>query len=779
MKKISIFIQLVLIIFVISAIPAISVIYINSVNMRKDSEEAIAESALNKLQANKELGDEMLTNIIYNALDLILAKQYANLNGVTTYGGLNSDYEYVNTAVKMKNQLTDLAERNKLVYSIFFYMDNTDYVISTNSGLAVLDNYESLDWLEDAIPKIRGAEGIWYPRRLTITANGQETTLDVVSYLYRSNSLYTSVKGTIVINVYEEELSNLIYSNVEEANGEGFLINGQGDVIAHSNSQNLYQNIGDVGYISQIISSNNNEGYGIINDNGFLYTYRRSQLYDWIYVNTYSLNQIFAQSKQIARTGAIMTFSIILVGAVCAVFISLRFSKPIRKLADEMRGFTPEVEVGQRNRNEITYLAGALGQIREREKCLKDSLTESEETVRRAAIDNLIHGEGFRDKEMQLLEKQFPYNHFIVCIITTDNFKAYRMSTNHEERKRHRLIIHEYVKRIFPEEYLIDSVRYNVSSIAILINVKDYDSARVTIGIKASLGVLQKEYQKETGQELSIGISQVHSYFEGVKTCVEEAYEALKRKLVLGKRKIIFFRQPDETHIQTYESYQHEKRIINYLETGNMSKISEELELMVTNIQRLDYISVENIMLVFNQMIGTTLMYMNKHNYNAAAVLGGVQSNLYSALSELETIDAIKDYLESVYAQIIDYQKGIIMDGAHDYSKTILIYLKQNYQKDINFEELSKKIGISYSYLRKIIKESTGKSLIDNVNLLRIEEAKILLKRTELSVTQIADSVGYHNVQSLNRFFKKYEGISPRDYKAAVSESLPKSKQQV
>ena len=44
MKKISIFIQLVLIMFVISAIPAISVIYVNSINMRKSSEEAVADS---------------------------------------------------------------------------------------------------------------------------------------------------------------------------------------------------------------------------------------------------------------------------------------------------------------------------------------------------------------------------------------------------------------------------------------------------------------------------------------------------------------------------------------------------------------------------------------------------------------------------------------------------------------------------------------------------------------------------------------------------------------
>ena len=41
------------------------------------------------------------------------------------------------------------------------------------------------------------------------------------------------------------------------------------------------------------------------------------------------------------------------------------------------------------------------------------------------------------------------------------------------------------------------------------------------------------------------------------------------------------------------------------------------------------------------------------------------------------------------------------------------------------------------------------------------EEAKKLLTTTGLSISAIAEKVGYHNVQSINRFFKKYEGITP------------------
>lgn len=771
MKKISIFIQLVFVMFMLSAIPAISVISVNSASMRKNAEEVIAETALNKIRANKELSDEMLTNIIYDALDLILAKQYDELNRVTAYETLNSDFQYVNAALKIKNSLSDLSNRNKMVHSIFYYMDNSDYLISSN-GFIKMEGNDTMDWLDEAEAQIHGAEGTWYPRRLTEVKNGKEKTTELVSYLYRSSSLYTSAKVTIVFNVYEEEISKMIYSDFEEAGGEGFLINGNGDVIAHSNPRQLYSNISSTEYVSKILQSKKDDGYGITSNSDYLYTYKKSALYDWIYVNAYSLDQMYAQSKQITRTGIAMTLIILLIGAVCAVLFSLKISQPIRKLTDEVRGSNPApVKSRLRSVNEIAYLSGAFGEIQEREKNLKDTLSEGEESMRRVAMSNLVHGESLQEKEKELLHAFFIYDHFIVCILAIDHFNRYQSQTTHEERKTHRVILYEKIRVSFPKEYKLDSIRYNVSSIAIIINFKNYDSDQVNSLIDLSLREVQNSYYKEIGYSLTVGISQVHNHFEGMKTCVDEANEALKKRLVVGSGMIVFYQKPKDADTGTYAGYLHEKRIINYLEIGDMDKIRDELNAVAEELKAMDHIAMDNIMMVFNQMIGSILMYLSGHNCSASAVFGGSQGNLYSMLTEMETIDEIEKFLESIFTKIIVYQKKDIQTEDRDYARMILQYIKLNYATDIDFESLSKEIGISYSYARKIVKESTGKSLIDNLNEIRIEEAKILLERTDLTVAEVSSAVGYHNVQSLYRLFKKFEGLSPKDYCLAISSS--------
>ena len=73
--------------------------------------------------------------------------------------------------------------------------------------------------------------------------------------------------------------------------------------------------------------------------------------------------------------------------------------------------------------------------------------------------------------------------------------------------------------------------------------------------------------------------------------------------------------------------------------------------------------------------------------------------------------------------------------------------------------------------MRKIVYETTGTSLIDYLNLRRIEKAKELLLESGMTVKQIAAEVGYGNVQSFNRFFRKYEGMPPSSYKASKLQS--------
>jgi AraC-like DNA-binding protein len=103
-------------------------------------------------------------------------------------------------------------------------------------------------------------------------------------------------------------------------------------------------------------------------------------------------------------------------------------------------------------------------------------------------------------------------------------------------------------------------------------------------------------------------------------------------------------------------------------------------------------------------------------------------------------------------------------------------YISNNYKRDIGISDISEAVGLSYSHVRKVFKDELGESIVDYINCMRIKEAKQLLLSTDLSIKSIASSIGYNNDQSFTRFFKKYEGMTPGEYRNAKILSLSISK---
>lgn len=100
-----------------------------------------------------------------------------------------------------------------------------------------------------------------------------------------------------------------------------------------------------------------------------------------------------------------------------------------------------------------------------------------------------------------------------------------------------------------------------------------------------------------------------------------------------------------------------------------------------------------------------------------------------------------------------------------DLAEVIINYFKDNIDKKISLEELCLRFNYSRSFLCKTFKEQTGETLFSYFNRLKINEAKRLLKKTELTVTQISERLGFSEVKYFGAAFKKLTGISPTEYR--------------
>lgn len=92
-------------------------------------------------------------------------------------------------------------------------------------------------------------------------------------------------------------------------------------------------------------------------------------------------------------------------------------------------------------------------------------------------------------------------------------------------------------------------------------------------------------------------------------------------------------------------------------------------------------------------------------------------------------------------------------------------YIRENFQKDLTLDEVSKVVDISPYYFSKLFKQETGENFIEYLTKVRMKNAEELLKDSDYSIKEICVASGYSDPNYFSRIFKKYEGVTPSEYR--------------
>ena len=97
--------------------------------------------------------------------------------------------------------------------------------------------------------------------------------------------------------------------------------------------------------------------------------------------------------------------------------------------------------------------------------------------------------------------------------------------------------------------------------------------------------------------------------------------------------------------------------------------------------------------------------------------------------------------------------------------RQLLEYIRQHFKEDISLDDLADCVGLHPNYVCSLFKKSAGQSYLSYLHKERLNAAKNLLLSTDYTIEQIAAEVGYSSSSQLARIFRKYESLSPSDYR--------------
>lgn len=149
--------------------------------------------------------------------------------------------------------------------------------------------------------------------------------------------------------------------------------------------------------------------------------------------------------------------------------------------------------------------------------------------------------------------------------------------------------------------------------------------------------------------------------------------------------------------------------------------------------------------------------------------LGLIYSNIQLGEVELsnepsgEQLAILSDKLADIGFELLDDKKARIVEKI----KTTIISLIHRNEQSLNIKLsalLEEKLQLEYHYLTTLFSSVVGITIEKYTILQKVERIKELMMYDELSLSEIADQMGYSSVQHLSQQFKKVTGLTPSQF---------------
>ncbi len=142
--------------------------------------------------------------------------------------------------------------------------------------------------------------------------------------------------------------------------------------------------------------------------------------------------------------------------------------------------------------------------------------------------------------------------------------------------------------------------------------------------------------------------------------------------------------------------------------------------------------------------------------------------SLFSELSSLTTLSKARRWFTRVCLELREMIAGQRENSHIQFiTKAQALIAKHFTEPGFGLEQICEMIGVSPSYFSSTFKKEVGKSFVQHLTGMRLDRAKELLIKTEGKTYEIAQSVGFSEPNYFSFCFKRYEGVSPSQYRQA------------
>lgn len=285
------------------------------------------------------------------------------------------------------------------------------------------------------------------------------------------------------------------------------------------------------------------------------------------------------------------------------------------------------------------------------------------------------------------------------------------------------------------------------------------------------MGLAISSELSEIGSPAVIAVSRVGKGIRSIRELYLQTLETVKAKREKGKTGFFML-----CHLpQPYSSEDVLKGKVELLlaavlqgDPGSTGAVVEEVFGALASSQ----IGLETLRAFAANVELTLCRRIKKAGGDADAFMVRVQGNEGES-NGISDYAALKPYLLKLCREASLLLAGLRRKNENNTIFQVIQYVDEEFRSKLKLQTLAKQFHMNPTYLGQVFKKETGKTFNDYLNEKRLEEAKRLLKRTSMKISDIALQVGYPNTDYFISKFKQSIGMLPSVYKSEFQHDGP------
>lgn len=706
------------------------------------------------LELTQKIVDDVFSETVSNITQLSTdpaIQRYLREDAIRSYSGF----------IQIKDRIVQMSTACSFLDSIYVVYPKLDYVVTSYGYFFDYDTFHDDEWL----PAFEAAEDnallVWMGEREISHALYSTDTVHVLTCVSRLPFDFSrgEVQGYLVFNIRADYIRNFLTQDIDELSSV-IIWDDTGKIVCSSFGTADVSTLPERGYGD--IDLNQPSQQKVIDGRDMLVSLTKSSVAPlWTLAAYTDIMFLNNASRSILFSALCVGVALILVTLIAIYFSSNFIYTPIERLArvssDSKENIQPVIE-RYADLNDIYTNISAI--LSENSK-IKRTMEKHRSTLVDHFLVSLLLGhvptnEATREYMQYLDLKASEYRCYVVGLVRMDSSDV--QGENVEISALRRILVTDSAnKRAWSYKYSCHVVEMASGTLAMILGLPSDSAAEYQ-----SFNFFNDIYsliQSHLNLNVTICVSEAVNDLFDMPRMFRQADDMLKCASIYNRHELMMYASFPTSFNVSIDLPACAKDLTAAIRAGNEDDVRQILDELREKVEEA-MLKRERVESILGSLYSVVLISVTDNDGQGLSLKAG-NPNFHVQ----QTVDGLFGSAVDQFLAFARCNAQHDEDHLHDTAKNILNYLKENYYRDIGLNDVSEKFLYTATYINRVLKFSTSKTFYELLTDIRIAKAKEYLKTTQLSVTSISERVGYSNVQSFIRMFKRKLGETPSQYR--------------